>query len=246
MNIKQKKKAVNSGLYVVLALMIVTITVISILTLTAKRGKDSDIPSPSREPLSTSAKPNVSSDTEETKDIPQGSTADTKSTQPDSPDSKAGEVLEPVTPPEPVYVMPVNGHVSKDFSDSVLIYSLTMDDYRAHMGIDICAPVGSQVSAFSDGNITDVYDDPICGTTVVISHADGMTSYYMNLQKDLPGEIKVGKSVKAGDVIGGIGETMITEISDASHLHFELRRNNEYVNPMDYLTSFTGVVDYTE
>ena len=68
----------------------------------------------------------------------------------------------------------------------------------------------------------------------------------MNLQKDLPGEIKVGKSVKAGDVIGGIGETMITEISDASHLHFELRRNNEYVNPMDYLTSFTGVVDYTE
>ena len=80
MNIKQKKKAVNSGLYVVLALMIVTITVISILTLTAKRGKDSDIPSPSREPLSTSAKPNVSSNTKETKDIPQGSTADTKNT----------------------------------------------------------------------------------------------------------------------------------------------------------------------
>ena len=245
MDIKQKKKAIHSGLYVVLALMVATVTVVSIFTLTAKRGKDpGEVPDQTQNPIHTTEQ--MPDETTDSKDKPKDTTTapldDVK-----TPDTDIGaEVLEPVTPAEPVYIMPVAGHISKDFCDSVLIYSLTMDDYRTHMGIDICAAVGTPVCVFSDGTIAEVYEDPLCGMTVAVSHANGLTSYYMNLQKDLPGDVTVGRELKAGDVIGGIGETMITEIADASHLHFELKRGDNYVDPMDYLTSYTGAVDYTE
>lgn len=240
----KKQKNVHTGLYIMLAFMVTAIVAVSIFTAVSKRKEP-----PSVLPNTDTTTPTTTID----RHLPQGTeTTDSDKTTaaPDdvtTAEKDAGaEPAEPVGPTKPVYQMPVLGYVSKDYSDSVLIYSLTMDDYRTHMGIDICASVGTVVMAFADGTVSRVYDDPMCGMTVVISHADGLESYYMNLQSTLPAGIEVGKSVKAGDTIGGIGETMITEIADASHLHFELKRGTEYVDPMDYLTSYTGDIDYTE
>ena len=79
------------------------------------------------------------------------------------------------------YVLPVSGNVTKIFNDKELQYSATYKDWRLHEGIDIEAPKGSQVVAVADGVVTDVFDDPLMGHTVVIEHGGGIIAYYSGL-----------------------------------------------------------------
>jgi len=60
-----------------------------------------------------------------------------------------------------------------------------------------------------------------------------VTARYSNLDNSL--EVEQGQSVKAGDVIGKIGNTALFEISDGDHLHFEVLNNGKYVNPAQYV-----------
>ncbi|MBQ8716578.1 MAG: M23 family metallopeptidase, partial [Clostridia bacterium] len=58
---------------------------------------------------------------------------------------------------------------------------------------------------------------------------------YKNLSVTLPDSVKVGAAVKAGDVIGTIGESAMVEIADEPHLHLEMTVNGLQVDPTDYL-----------
>lgn len=135
-----------------------------------------------------------------------------------------------------VTARPATGYISREFSGDELLYTPTMNDFRTHGGIDIAADIGSPVCSFADGIVSDIYDDPFMGTTVVISHSGSLVSSYSNLSPDLPREISVGATVTVGQVIGGIGETAIIESADIPHLHFELYRNEECINPEEYLS----------
>jgi len=130
------------------------------------------------------------------------------------------------------YMMPVEGEIVKDYSQGVLVFSNTMKDYRAHMGIDIAGPVGAPVKACADGEVIEIIDDELMGKTVVIKHTNNVISRYSNLSPDLAAGIEVGKSVKCGDTIGCIGQTAIIEISEPTHLHFELTKDGEYLDPI--------------
>ena len=55
-----------------------------------------------------------------------------------------------------------------------------------------------------------------------------------NLDNTLASGIEVGKALKAGDVIGVIGETALIEIAEVSHLHFETELDGKQVDPMNY------------
>ena len=112
-----------------------------------------------------------------------------------------------------------------------LVFSETMKDYRVHSGIDIAANVGTEVAAFTDGVITAVTNDYFNGTTVAITHEQGVVSYYMNLDSTLPDNIAVGLEVLAGQVIGKVGNTSRIEAKDAPHLHFELHVDGAAINP---------------
>lgn len=137
-------------------------------------------------------------------------------------------------------VMPVAGSVTKAFTEDVAVYSLTMNDYRVHSGIDIYAPVGTNVGACAAGVIERVWEDPFLGQCIEINHGGEIRSQYANLSADLPRGIEAGATVLAGDTIGGVGETMIIEMADTDHLHFSMTVGGVAVDPLDYITNYRG------
>ena len=145
-------------------------------------------------------------------------------------------------------VMPVAGSVTKTFTEDVAVYSLTMNDYRVPSGIDIYAPVGTNVGACAAGVIERVWEDPFLGQCVEINHGGEIRSQYANLSADLPRGIEAGATVLAGDIIGGVGETMIIEMADTDHLHFSMTVDGVAVDPLDYITNYRGdtASDYDE
>jgi len=132
-----------------------------------------------------------------------------------------------------VYTWPVKGEVLTDHSADELVYNETMGDWRVHTGMDIAAEPGTNVLATAAGTVAAVDTHDLMGTTVVIEHGEGMVSYYSNLQS-VP-TVGVGDEVYTGTVIGAVGSTAIAESAMASHLHFELTKNGDSVQPLDYL-----------
>ena len=129
----------------------------------------------------------------------------------------------------------------KGFSVDLPVWSLTMEDYRAHTGIDVSAACGSAVYAMSSGVITDIFEDPLMGVSMTVIHTDGNTAVYQNLASELPEGIKEGVSVSAGQVIASVGDTAMIEQCETDHLHLELYTpTGERVNP-ETLLDFSAV-----
>lgn len=168
--------------------------------------------------------PVVESEREETSDSPVGNEQSGV-----TPDVSVPE------PPRTMYYFPVEGEVIKNYSMDALVYSDTMKDYRVHSGIDIASPVGSEVIAFTDGVVSAVSDDYFNGMTVVITHEQGVVSYYMNLDPTLAEGIEVGAEVLAGQPVGYVGTTARAEALEPAHLHFELRVNGSHIDPLPEL-----------
>ena len=144
----------------------------------------------------------------------------------------------------PEFIMPTIGNVAKTFSIDVLVWSNTMEDYRTHNGIDICASIGEGVMAAADGIVTEIYEHPMMGNTIVIAHDGNAETVYQNLAEDIA--VSVGDTVKAGEVIGAVGESAMIEIAEEPHLHFELQVDGARVNPLDYISASAMTVVYED
>ncbi len=143
---------------------------------------------------------------------------------------QAGNISKPLS-----FVLPVQGHISKGYSIELPVYSLTMNDYRVHSGIDITASAGSAVYACADGTVESVYTDDFMGKCIVIDHGDELKSCYMGLSDTVVQGIEAGVQVSAGQTIAGVGETAAAEMADSTHLHFEMTKDGEHVDPTSYL-----------
>lgn len=132
-----------------------------------------------------------------------------------------------------IYTWPVRGTVSRDYSLEVFAYDTTMGDWRTHSGIDIEAALGTEVMAVTAGTVSDIRQDPLMGTTVVIGHGDDLESVYSNLAAQPA--VSVGDQVTPGIVIGAVGNTAISESAMASHLHFEMRKAGVLIDPVQFL-----------
>lgn len=139
----------------------------------------------------------------------------------------------PPTATASVFTWPVKGTVLRDWSVETLVYDPTMGDWRAHDGIDIAVPTGTQVMAPAGGTVSDLYTDDLMGTCVVILHADGVMSTCANLEK-VP-TVEIGDTVRTGDIIGSVGESAIAESGQESHLHLSMTKDGISVDPMAYL-----------
>ncbi|MCR1952082.1 peptidoglycan DD-metalloendopeptidase family protein [Clostridium sp. DSM 100503] len=99
-----------------------------------------------------------------------------------------------------------------------------------HKGIDIAGNIGDDVLVAMDGEITYAqYNDGGYGNLIMVKHEDNMVTYYGHLSDFY---VKVGDKVKKGDIIGAIGNT---GFSTGPHLHFELRVDNDPVDPTNYI-----------
>ncbi|GIX07951.1 MAG: hypothetical protein KatS3mg115_2354 [Candidatus Poribacteria bacterium] len=104
-----------------------------------------------------------------------------------------------------------------------------------HGGLDISAREGTPVIAPADGVIIALERDTAgLGNAIKIRHNESYETVYGHLREKNPfaAGIRVGTQVKRGQVIGYVGDT---GRSTAPHLHYEIRRNGERVNPWPYL-----------
>lgn len=131
------------------------------------------------------------------------------------------------------FQMPVEGEISKEFAKDNLIYSETLKEWITHFGIDIKAEKTSVVKASEDGTIKSIKNDPRYGLTVTMEHEDGYKTIYSNL---LTAEfVSEGEEISKGQTLGTVGNTAVFEYSDDPHLHFEILKDGEYVDPSIYL-----------
>ena len=134
---------------------------------------------------------------------------------------------------DPTFVKPIEGEISKEYAKDSLIYSETLKEWTTHLGVDILAERASVVKAAADGTVKYIKNDPRFGLTIIIEHSNGFETRYCNL---LTTEfVSEGEEVKAGQTIGTVGDSAVYEIVDESHLHFEILKNSENVNPCEYI-----------
>jgi len=118
------------------------------------------------------------------------------------------------------FVWPVEGRVIKRFVDRA---------DEKYTGIDIAVPRGTEVRAARDGKVTYAGDSiPYYGRMVILEHGDNLASCYALNDRLL---VREGQQISRGQVIARSGEGRDGE----PHIHFEIRRNREAVNPEPYL-----------
>ena len=128
--------------------------------------------------------------------------------------------------------LPVSGQTIMDYAMDCLSYNPTTRDWRVHNGIDIAAEAGTPVCAAADGTVYTVYEDDTMGTTVVIRHPGGYVTVYSSLES---AEIAAGDTVSLGQTIGKVGNTALLESGVGDHLHFAVSRNDEAMDPNEFL-----------
>jgi murein DD-endopeptidase MepM/ murein hydrolase activator NlpD len=99
--------------------------------------------------------------------------------------------------------------------------------YRAHMGIDYAAPIGTPIFSVANGKVVHLGFSGAFGNLLVLEHPGGYHTYYAHLSNYNP-ELEVGNEVRRGLEIGYVGTT---GRSTGPHLHFELRKDGIYVDP---------------
>lgn len=129
---------------------------------------------------------------------------------------------------------PVKGQVIREFAKESLVFSNTLQEWITHNGVDIKADKTTVVKSAASGTITAIKNDPRYGLTVIINHDNGYQTIYSNL---LTAEFVVkGEKVEKGQSIGTVGNSASFEVADDYHLHFELLKNNEYLDPTVYIS----------
>lgn len=139
-------------------------------------------------------------------------------------------------PKQQTFIAPVTGTVTKKHSLTIPVFSTTLEEWRVHAGIDISTAEAAPVFAACDGTVTKVYNHPMLGTTVEITHDNGIKTIYSNLSADGTKLVTEGTEVVSGEQIGVVGDTSISELAEETHLHFEMTLNDECIDPLSYLT----------
>jgi len=100
---------------------------------------------------------------------------------------------------------------------------------HTHHGIDMAAPLGTEVFATAEGIVTEIGEDAVYGKYIIIKHGSKWASLYGHLQRV---DTTLRAQVKSSTLIGRVGST---GLSTGPHLHFELRENGIAQDPKKHL-----------
>lgn len=99
---------------------------------------------------------------------------------------------------------------------------------KMHKGLDFAASTGTPIYATGDGSVKVSEFNSGYGNMVVLKHGNGYESLYAHMSR---AKVRSGQKVKRGDVIGYVGST---GLSTGAHLHYEIHKNGEPVDPIMY------------
>lgn len=162
-------------------------------------------------------------------DIPKETTAANEDT------AAQTTAVEAVAPAAKTMVRPLEGEVINAFSDGELVKSKTLNMWKTHDGVDISGSLDEKVKSMTSGTVLSVTEDPMWGVCVIIDHENGIEGHYYNLSKDVA--VTEGLEVAAGTVIGSVGDTAQAEVAEEPHLHFAVKENGEWVDPVAFLST---------
>ncbi|MCL1901260.1 MAG: M23 family metallopeptidase [Firmicutes bacterium] len=135
-----------------------------------------------------------------------------------------------------VFTLPVKtGSLGLDYSATDFVWLSTQQRLQVHKAIDFIAPAGTNVYAAFDGTIKSIKTNVIYGTVITISHQDGVDTVYKSLDSNT--KVRVGDTVKTGDIIGYVSDSMMYEVAEGPHLHFEVWKSGKIIDPYTYLAS---------
>lgn len=158
--------------------------------------------------------------------------ADTELPEADVPDTSEDK-LQTIFQVSSSLLYPVNSQrVLKEYSEQA-VYSETMQDYRAHLGTDFEAPVGTAVFSVCDGIVDDIAADDMYGNIVKITNGT-YSVYYCGVSENIT--VEEGETVTSGQVIAQIGE-IPCESEDEPHLHMEVRVSGNSIDPMTVISN---------
>ena len=208
---KLKHIRVNRAVYLTAIIVLLSISVLLIVTAVNNRSKL---------PVDTTPQASGTNKPQETTPPPQIENTD-KPTQSNT---------------VPEFALPVGGVLSKKHSVDTQVFSPTLNEYRVHLGIDIATEAAAPVFAMAQGTVAQIWEDPMMGWSVAISHAGEAVTVYKNLSKQLADGISVGAEVEAGQLLGSVGDTALIEIAEEPHLHVEMTVKGLQVDPLEYFS----------
>ena len=157
------------------------------------------------------------------------------STTPDGGTTEGEDEKPSEEPKKPSFISPVSGKVITKHDLTIPVFSVTLEEWRVHSGIDVSCAEGASVFAAEDGVVSAVYNDSMLGATVEITHDGDVVTVYSNLTA---GEefVKVGDTVVRGGKIGTVGDTSISELAEEPHIHFGVRKAGVAVDPLSIIS----------
>ena len=182
---------------------------------------------PAPAPTPTPVAANVSSSRDETLEAAARKTP--AATPAPSPEEAPTPSPVPEKKPDNRAASPVSGSVIFGYAVDSLLYSPTLECWTTHPGVDIAAKAGEEVHVIKGGTVLEVAKDYALGVTVKVAHDNGLISVYANLEEAPP--VAAGDKLSAGDVLGCVGDTAISECAIEPHLHFALMENDIPVDP---------------
>lgn len=148
--------------------------------------------------------------------------------QPELPTDHHGQetTMETDTETPTAWSAPAEGRLSSTFGKRA--DPLTQAT-RFHRGIDIAAPAGTPIRAAQSGTV--VFSGHLngYGNTIILEHAGGYRTLYGHASRNL---VKEGEMISAEQVIGEVGSS---GRSTGTHLHFELQKGGERIDPREFL-----------
>jgi murein DD-endopeptidase MepM/ murein hydrolase activator NlpD len=124
--------------------------------------------------------------------------------------------------------MPFHGRITSTFGHRENPFGGA--NVETHKGLDIAGPLGSPVKAMAMGTVEFAGHRGGFGNCIMIKHANGFETLYGHLSKIL---VRVGDKIEIGQTIGKVGST---GRSTGPHLHYEIHKNGQKINPQSFLT----------
>lgn len=133
---------------------------------------------------------------------------------------------------KPVEYVSVDLEFTDGIGDNLFVFNPTLGYWATHTAVDLLAADGTEVLAMFDGTVVKVDEDIERGNFVTIDHGDHVIATYASLSNI---QVVEGQHVKQGEFIGAVSNSAGYECENGAHLHLEIYKNNEAVDPMPYV-----------